>query len=118
LCACVCGRASHLDEFCFHHKIIEKSRFDYAINSHRDESIDFIPRFYSRALPRTFSHALPQFSHGPNHYSYGFCSRENHFVPRHFGYGPRPHHGDHFPCRHGFPAEGSHSNFEPNGEVQ
>jgi hypothetical protein len=25
-----CGCASHLDEFCFHHKRIEKWRFDYA----------------------------------------------------------------------------------------
>jgi hypothetical protein len=28
-----CGHASHLDEFCFHHKRIEKRRFDYARNS-------------------------------------------------------------------------------------
>jgi hypothetical protein len=41
-------------------------RFDYARNSYRDEFIDFPPRSYSRALP--------QFSHGPNHRSYGFGS--------------------------------------------
>jgi hypothetical protein len=34
-------------------------------------------------------------------------------VPRHFGYGSRPHRGDHFPCRHGFPAGGSYTHFEP-----
>jgi hypothetical protein len=28
-----CGHASHLDEFCFHRKRIEKRRFDYARNS-------------------------------------------------------------------------------------
>jgi hypothetical protein len=57
-------------------------------------------------------------------------------VPRRFGYGPRPHHGDHFPCRPGFPARGSYTHFEsrhldnscfprpgsrptgPNGEVE
>jgi hypothetical protein len=57
-------------------------------------------------------------------------------VPRHFGYNPRPHRGDHTLCTHGFPAGGSHTHFElrhldgphfpyrgsrptrPNGEVQ
>jgi hypothetical protein len=34
-------------------------------------------------------------------------------VPRRFGYGPRPHRDDHFPCRHGFSARGSHTHFEP-----
>jgi hypothetical protein len=33
-------------------------------------------------------------------------------VPRRFGYGPRPHHGDHFPCRPGFSAGGFHTHFE------
>jgi hypothetical protein len=36
-----CGRAGHLDEFCFWCKRIEKMRFDYARNSYRDEFIDF-----------------------------------------------------------------------------
>jgi hypothetical protein len=36
-----CGRADHLDEFCFCHKRIEKRHFDYARNSHRAEFIDF-----------------------------------------------------------------------------
>jgi hypothetical protein len=38
-----CGRTSHLDEFCFWHKRIEKRQFDYARNSYRDEFIDFLP---------------------------------------------------------------------------
>jgi hypothetical protein len=32
-------------------------------------------------------------------------------VPRRFGYGQRPHRGDHFPRKPGFPTGGSH--FEP-----
>jgi uncharacterized membrane protein len=36
-----CGRASHLDEFCFRRKRIEKRRFDYARNSYCDLFIDF-----------------------------------------------------------------------------
>jgi hypothetical protein len=83
-----CGRAGHLDEFCFWRKRIERRRVEYARDSYRDELIDFLPRsysyvpprFYSRASPRTFSRALPhtssgalpQFAHGPNHRSYGF----------------------------------------------
>jgi hypothetical protein len=93
-----CGRAGHLDEFCFHRKIIEKRRFDYARNSYRGEFIDFPPHSYSRAPSR--------FSHGPNHSSYGFASQENIFVPRCFGYGPRPHCGDCFLHRPSFPAGG------------
>jgi hypothetical protein len=61
-----CGRAGHLDEFCFHRKRIEKRRFDYSRNSYRDEFIDFLPRSYSRAPSR--------FLHVPNHRSYGFGS--------------------------------------------
>jgi hypothetical protein len=61
-----CGRASHLDEFCFHCKRIEKRRFDYVRNSYRDEFIDFLPRTYSRVSPLFF--------HGPSHRSYGFGS--------------------------------------------
>jgi hypothetical protein len=34
-------------------------------------------------------------------------------MPRRFGYDPRPHHGDCFPHRPGFPAAGSHTHFEP-----
>jgi hypothetical protein len=122
-----CGRAGHLDEFYFRRKRIERRHVEYAGDSYRDEFIDFPPRsyshvpprFYSRASPRTFSCALPrtscalpQFAHGPNHRSYGFGPRENHFEPRRFGYGPRPYRGDHFPHRSGFPAGGSFSHFE------
>jgi hypothetical protein len=34
-------------------------------------------------------------------------------VPRHFGYGPRPHRGDRFPRRSDFPTGGSFPHFEP-----
>jgi hypothetical protein len=70
----VCDRAGHLDEFCFRYKRIEKMHFDYTRNSYRDEFINFPPRSYSRALPRTYYRALSQLSHGSNHHSYGFCS--------------------------------------------
>jgi hypothetical protein len=86
---------------------------DYARNSYRDEFIDFPPRSYSRASSRTSSCALPQFSHGPNHRSYHFGSRENRFVPRCFGYGPRLPHGDCFPCRPSFPTRRSCTHLEP-----
>jgi hypothetical protein len=82
------GRTGHLDEFYFRRMRIERSHIEYAIDSYRDEFIDFpphfyshvLPRFYSRASPRTFSRALPhifscaltQFAHGPNHRSYSF----------------------------------------------
>jgi hypothetical protein len=61
-----CGHASHLDEFCFRHKRIEKMRFDYAINSYHNEIIDFSPRSYNCTLSHFF--------HGPNDLSYGFGS--------------------------------------------
>jgi hypothetical protein len=83
-----CGRAGHLDEFCFRQKRIERRHVEYAKDSYHDEFIDFPPhsysyvppRFYSRASPRTFScalphtssAALPQLAHGLNHRSYGF----------------------------------------------
>jgi hypothetical protein len=124
-----CGRAGYLDEFCFRWKRIERRRVEYTRDSYRDEFIDFPPcsyshvpsRFYShaslrtfsRALPRTSSSASPLFTHGPNHHSYGFSPRENRFEPRRFGYGPRPHHGDRFPRRPGFFAEGFFTHFEP-----
>jgi hypothetical protein len=87
-------------------------RVECARDSYRDEFMNFLPRsyshapprFYSCALSRTSSSALPQFTNGSNHRSYGFGPRENRFEPRLFGYGPRPHHGDHFPCRSGFPV--------------
>jgi hypothetical protein len=100
-----CDCAGHLDEFCFRRKRIEKRCFDYARNSYRDEFIDF--------LPCTSSRASSHFFHGPNHRSYGFGSRENSFVPKRYGYCPRSHRGDHPPRRHGFPAAGSYTHFEP-----
>jgi hypothetical protein len=108
-----CGRADHLDEFYFYRKRIEKMRFEYARKSYHDEFLDFLPRSYSRGLSHTSSRAFPRFSHGPNHRSYGFSSRENNFVPRRFGYGSRPHRGDRTPCRHGFLAGGSYIHFKP-----
>jgi hypothetical protein len=123
-----CGRAAHLDEFCFRRKRIEMRRVEYDRDSYRDEFIDFLarsyshvpPRFYSRTSPRTFSCALPrtssgalsQSAHGPNHHSYGFGPRENRFEPRRFGYGTRPHRGDRFPHSPGFPTGGSFPHFE------
>jgi hypothetical protein len=69
-----CGRAGHLNEFCFWRKRIEKMRFEYARNSYRDEFFNFSPHSYSRASPHTFSHVVSHFSHGPNYRSYGFGS--------------------------------------------
>jgi hypothetical protein len=107
-----CGRADHSDEFCFRHKRIEKRRFESVRNSYRDEFLNFLSRSYSRASPRTCSCALSHFSHGPNHRSYGFVSRENNFVPRRFSYDPHPHRGDRFLCRPTFSAGGSHTHLE------
>jgi hypothetical protein len=123
-----CGRAGHLDEFCFRRKRIERRRVEYARDSYRDEFFDvlppsysrFPPRFYSRASPRTFARALsrtsfivlPQFAHGPNHHSYGFGPRENRFEPKRFGYGPRHHRDDRFSRRPDFPVGGSFPHFE------
>jgi hypothetical protein len=107
------GRATHLDEFCFRHKRIEKMHLDYARNSYHDEFIDFPPRSYSHALPHTSSHALSYFSHEPNHHLYGFGSQENNFVPRCFDYIPCLHRDDRFPRRHGFPTGGSYTHLEP-----
>jgi hypothetical protein len=61
-----CGRAGHLDEFCFRCKRIERRCIEYARNSYRDDFIVFLPRsyshvlfrFYSRALSRTSSHVF------------------------------------------------------------
>jgi hypothetical protein len=61
-----CGRAGHLDEFCFRRKRIERRHVEYARDSYHDEFTNFLsrsyshvsPHFYSRASPRTFSCAL------------------------------------------------------------
>jgi hypothetical protein len=123
-----CGRAGHLDEFCFRQKRIERRRIEYVRDSYHDEFFNvppqsysrFLSRSYSRASPRTFPRALPhtsfgvlpQFAHGPNHRSYDFGPRENRFEPRRFGYGPRPHRGDRFSRRPDFPTGGSFLHFE------
>jgi hypothetical protein len=115
-----CDRAGHLDEFCFRWKRIERRHIECARDSYRDEFFDvpsqsysrFSSRSYSRASPRTFPRALPQFANGPNHHSYDFGSRENRLEPRRFGYDTRPHRGDHFPRRPGFPAGRSFPHFE------
>jgi hypothetical protein len=75
-----CGRAGHLDGFCFRRKRIKRRRVEYGRNSYHDEFIDFLSHsyfhvpscFYSRAPPRTSSCTFPQFPHGPNHRSYDF----------------------------------------------
>jgi hypothetical protein len=105
----------------FRRKRIERRRVEYAKDSYRDEFFNVLPQsyshipphFYSRASPRTFSCALPQFAYGPNHRSYGFGPLENHFEPRRFSYDPRPYRGDHFPRRPGFPTGGSFPHYEP-----
>jgi hypothetical protein len=107
-----CGHAGHLDEFCFRQKRIEMRHIEYARDSYRDEFIDFPLRSYSHVPPRTFSRTLPQFTHEPNHCSYGLDPRENCFDPRRFSYGPCPHHGVHFPRRPGFPTGGSFTHIE------
>jgi hypothetical protein len=107
------GRASHLDEFCFRHKGFERRRFEYARKLYRDKFFDFLPHFYSCGPPRTSSRTLSQFSHGPNHRSYGFGSRENRFVPRRLGYDSHPYRRDRFPCRPGFSTGGSYTHVEP-----
>jgi hypothetical protein len=73
----------------------------------------FPPRSFSHVLPHTSSRALPQFAHGHTHRSYGFGSRENCLEPRCFGYVPRPHRGDRFPCRPVFPAGGFYTHLKP-----
>jgi hypothetical protein len=72
----VCGRAGHLDEFCFHRKRIEKRHLDYARNSNHSEFTDFPPHFYSHAPSHTPSRVVSCFFHGTNYSSYGFGSRE------------------------------------------
>jgi hypothetical protein len=55
-----CGRAGHIDEFCFRRKRIESRRVEYARDSYRDEFIDFLSRSYSHVPHRSYSHALPR----------------------------------------------------------
>jgi hypothetical protein len=53
-----CSREGHLDEFCFRRKRLERRRFEYVRDSYRDQFFDFPPCSYSRASPRTSSHAF------------------------------------------------------------
>jgi hypothetical protein len=131
-----CGHAGQLDGFCFWWKRIEMRRVEYARDSYRDEFFDVPPQFYSHIPPRSYSRAssrtfsrasLRTFSRAcltlllvlclsslmdPT-ITHGFGPRENRFVPRCFGYGSRPRHGDRFPHRPGFSAGGSFTHFEP-----
>jgi hypothetical protein len=54
------------------------------------------------------------FSHGPNHRSYGFGSRESGLVPGRFDVDPLFHRSVRPPRRHGFPARGVYFHFEPS----
>jgi hypothetical protein len=56
-----CGRAGHLDEFCFRWKRIERRRVEYPRDSYRDEFIDFPHRSYSHVPPRFYSRASSHF---------------------------------------------------------
>jgi hypothetical protein len=98
------GRVDHLNEFYFQCKGMEKRRVDYARNIYHDEFINFLPHISSRAPPH--------FSHGPDHRSYGFGSRESGLVHVRFSVDPHSHHGVHPPRSHGFPARGVYSHFE------
>jgi hypothetical protein len=57
-----CGRAGHLDEFCFWRKRIERRRVEYVRDSYRDEFFDVPPQSYSHILPHFFSRASPRTS--------------------------------------------------------
>jgi hypothetical protein len=58
--ACMfCGRAGHLDEFCFRRKRIERRRTEYARDSYCDEIFDVPPRSYSHVPPHSYSRASP-----------------------------------------------------------
>jgi hypothetical protein len=69
-----CGRTDHLYEFCFRCKRIERRRFNYAINSYRDEFLIFCLTLSLALCLTLLLVLLPQFTHGPNHRSYGFGS--------------------------------------------
>jgi hypothetical protein len=58
-----CGRAGHLDEFCFRRKRIEMMCVEYARKLYRDEFIDFLYRSYSHVPPRFYSRAWPHIFH-------------------------------------------------------
>jgi hypothetical protein len=100
----LCGRAGQLDEFYFRRKRMEKRRVDYARNSYHDEFIDFSPNFSSRSPSR--------FSHGHNHRSYDFGSRESGLVPGRFDVDTHSHCGVRPPRRCDFLTRGVYSHFK------
>jgi hypothetical protein len=54
-----CGRAGHLDEFCFRRMRIERRRVKYARDSYCDEFFNVPLQSYSRFLPRSYPQASP-----------------------------------------------------------
>jgi hypothetical protein len=58
-----CGRAGHLDEFCFRRKRMERRHVEYTRDSYCVEFIDFPPRSYSHVPPCFYSRASPHTFH-------------------------------------------------------
>jgi hypothetical protein len=73
-----CGRAGHLDEFCFRLKRIAKRRHEYARNSYHDEFFDLPPRSYSHVLSHSFDGILLGYT--PHGRSYRFYDLETNTV--------------------------------------
>jgi hypothetical protein len=105
-------RAGQLDDFAFVARELRRDALT-TLETHIVMSSLIFRLALSHTSSHTSSRALSHFSHKSNHHSYDFGSRENNFMPRRFGYGPRPHRGDHFPRRPDFPAGGSHTHFGP-----
>jgi hypothetical protein len=78
--------------------------FDRCEKKGEKSATKFVPRF---------NYHKDEEAHKPTKTHYDYGSRENSFVPRRFGYGPRPHRGNRFSCRPGFPAGESYTHFEP-----
>jgi hypothetical protein len=89
---------------CVDYAHIMKRQVNYARNSYHDEIIDFPPHISS--------HTSSRYSHGHNHHSYGFLSRESILVPRSFGVDPHSHRGVRPPRRHDFLTRGVYSHLE------
>ena len=114
-----CGRAGHLDEFCFRRKRFERRQREYLRNAHHKD-LDFLPRFASHATPRpnhrSYGYGPKENGHAPprpNHRSYGYGPRENSFVSQRFGSDPRSlHRDDRYPRRHRYSSDG----FYPRSE--
>jgi hypothetical protein len=106
-----CGHVSHLDEFYFRCKRIEKMHFDYARNSYRDEFSDFFLAL-SLALCLTLLLVLCLISLMDLTVAHMVLVHERTTLCLCFGYGLCPHRGDRFSRRSDFPAGGSHTHFE------